>query len=39
VRQCETRKGQYDNCTKNYFNYLRDWINQRSASGEAPPVQ
>jgi len=27
--ECETRKGQYDNCTKNYFNYLRDWINQR----------
>jgi hypothetical protein len=27
--ECETRKGQFANCTKNYFTYLRDWINQR----------
>ena len=27
--ECETRKGQYSNCVKNYFNYLRDWINKR----------
>ena len=26
---CETRRGQYANCTKNDFNYLRDWITQR----------
>jgi hypothetical protein len=27
--ECETRKGQYNNCVKNYFNYLRDWITRR----------
>jgi pimeloyl-ACP methyl ester carboxylesterase len=27
--ECETRKGQYGNVVKNYFNYLRDWINRR----------
>ena len=27
--ECETRKGQYNNVVKNYFNYLRDWINRR----------
>ncbi len=29
--ECETRKGQFNNCVKNYFNYLRDWINKRFA--------
>jgi hypothetical protein len=27
--ECETRKGQYNNCVKNYFNYLRSWISMR----------
>jgi hypothetical protein len=27
--ECETRKGQYNNCVRNYFNYLRDWMAQR----------
>ena len=27
--ECETRKGQFDNCVKNYFNYLKDWISRR----------
>lgn len=27
--ECETRKGQYNNGMKNYFNYVRDWINRR----------
>ena len=27
--ECETRKGQYNNCVRNYFNYLRTWINAR----------
>jgi pimeloyl-ACP methyl ester carboxylesterase len=32
--ECETRKGQYNNCVKNYFNYLRDWINRRFSESE-----
>jgi len=27
--ECERRKGEYNNCVKNFFNYLRDWINRR----------
>ena len=27
--ECETRKGEFNNCVRNYFNYLRDWINRR----------
>jgi pimeloyl-ACP methyl ester carboxylesterase len=27
--ECETSKGQYNNGIKNYFNYVRDWINKR----------
>jgi hypothetical protein len=29
--ECESRKGEYGNAVKNYFNYLRDWINKRFA--------
>jgi pimeloyl-ACP methyl ester carboxylesterase len=31
---CETRKGQYNNCVKNYFNYLKDWITRRFSEPE-----
>jgi hypothetical protein len=27
--ECETRKGEYGNSVRNFFNYVRDWINQR----------
>jgi hypothetical protein len=27
--QCETRKGQYGNATKNFFNYVNRWITSR----------
>ena len=27
--ECETRKGQYDNVTKNFFNYVAKWITTR----------
>lgn len=27
--ECETRKGQYDNATKNFFNYVAKWIAAR----------
>ena len=27
--ECETRKGEYNNVVRNFFNYLRDWMNQR----------
>jgi hypothetical protein len=27
--ECETRKGEYSNIVRNFFNYLRDWMNQR----------
>ena len=27
--ECATRKGQYTNAVRNYFNYVRDWINRR----------
>jgi pimeloyl-ACP methyl ester carboxylesterase len=27
--ECETRKGQYGNGVKNYYDYLRNWINAR----------
>jgi hypothetical protein len=27
--ECETRKGEYNNAVRNFFNYLRDWMNQR----------
>ncbi len=27
--ECETRKGEYNNTVRNFFNYLRDWMNQR----------
>jgi hypothetical protein len=29
--ECETRKGEYSNVVRNFFNYLRDWMNQRFA--------
>jgi pimeloyl-ACP methyl ester carboxylesterase len=29
--ECETRKGEYNNCVRNFFNYVRDWINNRFA--------
>ena len=29
--ECETRKGEYGNSVRNFFNYLRDWINTRFA--------
>lgn len=29
--ECETRKGEYNNAVRNFFNYLRDWMNQRFA--------
>ena len=29
--ECETRKGEYGNSVRNFFNYVRDWINQRFA--------
>jgi hypothetical protein len=29
--ECETRKGEYSNTVRNFFNYVRDWINQRFA--------
>ena len=32
--ECETRKGQFDNCVKNYFNYLKDWISRRFSTPE-----
>ena len=32
--ECETRKGQFDNCVKNYFNYLKDWISRRFSAPE-----
>jgi hypothetical protein len=28
---CETRKGEYGNSVRNFFNYVRDWINHRFA--------
>ena len=27
--ECETQKGQYNNATKNYFNYVARWIASR----------
>jgi hypothetical protein len=27
--ECETRKGEYGNSVKNFFNYVRDWMNVR----------
>ncbi len=27
--ECEARKGEYNNTVRNFFNYLRDWMNQR----------
>ena len=27
--ECESRKGQYNNVVRNFFNYVRDWINSR----------
>jgi len=27
--ECASRKGQYSNAVRNYFNYVRDWINRR----------
>ncbi len=27
--ECETRKGEYNNVIRNFFNYVRDWINGR----------
>ena len=27
--ECETRKGEYGNSVRNFFNYVRDWINVR----------
>ena len=27
--ECETRKGEYNNVVRNFFNYLRDWMNER----------
>lgn len=27
--ECETRKGEYGNSMWSFFNYVRDWINQR----------
>jgi hypothetical protein len=29
--ECETRKGEYSNVVRNFFNYVRDWMNQRFA--------
>ncbi len=29
--ECETRKGEYGNSVRNFFNYVRDWINHRFA--------
>ena len=26
--ECETRKGAYNNTVRNFFNYVRDWINR-----------
>ena len=36
--ECETRRGEYGNSVRNFFNYVRDWINQRIArdSGALP---
>jgi hypothetical protein len=28
--ECETRKGQYGNATKNLFNYVARWLTSRS---------
>ena len=27
--ECETRKGEYGNSVRNFFNYVRDWMNTR----------
>ena len=27
--ECETRKGEYGNSARNFFNYVRDWMNAR----------
>jgi pimeloyl-ACP methyl ester carboxylesterase len=27
--ECETRKGEYSNSARNFFNYVRDWMNAR----------
>lgn len=27
--ECETRKGEYGNSVRNFFNYVRDWLNVR----------
>jgi hypothetical protein len=27
--ECETRKGEYENATKNFFNYVAKWIGTR----------
>ena len=27
--ECEPRKGEYNNVIKNFFNYVRDWMNRR----------
>ena len=29
--ECETRKGEYGNSPRNFFNYVRDWMNARFA--------
>jgi len=29
--ECETRKGEYGNSARNFFNYVRDWMNARFA--------
>ena len=29
--ECETRKGEYANSPRNFFNYVRDWMNARFA--------
>jgi hypothetical protein len=29
--ECETRKGEYGNSVRNFFNDVRDWINRRFA--------
>ena len=34
--ECATRKGQYTNAVRNYFNYVRDWINRRFSHWAGP---
>ena len=29
--ECEARTGEYSNVVRNFFNYVRDWMNQRFA--------